>query len=185
MSAAALSDAQLIALIGAAKARNRSTALRDRAVLALLANTGIKPAELVALERRDCIPTGENPRIRVRRRGVASWLPISPALGALLALYARHRVRGSDTDAAALFPISTRMVRHIFGTYAKLAGLPPGLHALSLRHTAAMRLLRSSGGDARFVQRMLGLKGLRTAAAYLELDPELARSRIDELAAVV
>lgn len=133
--------------------------LRDRAVLSLLVATGIRTAEVVALDVHDVGPDlrrvevpGDSPRP----------LPI-PDPRALRAWLERGRpLVGADADAdPALFPNSRgqRMTRQgiwrIVSERAVAAGLPPGTSPRTLRNTfAAME--RAAGTDEETVRELLG-----------------------------
>lgn len=131
--------------------------LRDRAVLSLLVATGIRTAEVVALDvdhvsddqRRVEVP-GDTPRP----------LPI-PDPRALRAWLERGRPEVADGGEPALFPNSRgqRMTRQgvwrIVSERAVDAGLPPGTSPRTLRNTFAATE-RAAGTDEETVRELLG-----------------------------
>lgn len=131
--------------------------LRDRAVLALLVVTGIRTAEVVALDvasvSEDCrqidVP-GDRPRP----------LPI-PDPRALRVWLERGRPQVASDDDPALFPNSRgqRMTRQgvwrIVSERAVEAGLPPGTSPRTLRNTFAATE-RAAGTDEEVLRELLG-----------------------------
>jgi integrase len=72
-----LSDAELQRLIQVIRERHHVHQPRDHALFALLANTGIRPSEALALTRADVHPHARPAWIRVRRlkkrKAIAEW----------------------------------------------------------------------------------------------------------------
>ena len=132
--------------------------LRDRAVLSLLVATGIRTAEVVALDVAD---VGEDLR-RVEVPGdTPRPLPIPDPRALRSWLERGHPALAADDDGAPLFPNSRgqRMTRQgvwrIVSERAVDAGLPPGTSPRMLRNTFAATE-RAAGTDEETVRELLG-----------------------------
>ncbi len=176
-----LTDEEVDQLMAAARrAAVNDRGRRDRALIAALLNTGIRPGEAVALVRADLRGTDRAPLLRVRRlkkraaKGVIDDLPISRALARLL-----HQVGRSCTADARLFPMTVRNAEKVFHRLARAADLRLELRLYSLRHTASTRAYRATR-DLRLVQDQLGHSSPNVTAIYTHVDPE-ARRRTAEL----
>ena len=151
-----LSDRELAAFMAAVASRRHKNQPRDHALFALLANTGIRPSEALALTLGDLHLAGREPWISVsrkkKRRPSSDELQIPADLAEILGRHAAER----ETDPSVrLFPFNGRQVRKLFHHYAGLAGIARGHRVYSLRHTAATRIFRATG-DIRLVQALLG-----------------------------
>lgn len=148
-------------------------ALRDQAMLELLYSSGLRLAELVALDlgdidRREGLVTvtGKGDKMRsvpVGRMALAAlerWLPARLLLGPKDdALFISQR--GTR--------ISARAVQARLAHQAQARGLGQHLHPHMLRHSFASHMLESSG-DLRAVQELLGHANLGTTQVYTHLD---------------
>ena len=148
---------------------------RDAAMMELFYSSGLRLAELAALDlsdldRRERIVevTGKGKKTRrvpVGRpalRAIERWLP--------------HRDDGLATaDESALFVgrggrrLSHRAIQQRLAQRAREQGLPQRLHPHLLRHSFASHLLESSG-DLRAVQELLGHADIATTQIYTHLD---------------
>ena len=164
-----LDDRELRALLAAARSRAHVNARRDHALLALLANTGIRPSEALAMRGRDFALGGMEPMIRVRRlkkrrqQGVIDDLVISRGLARTL-----RPVLGADLDHQP-FRMSVRNLELLFHRYCRLAGLE-GFRLYALRHTALTRAWRATK-DLRLVQELAGHASPLTTTIYTHVDP--------------
>lgn len=150
---------------------------RDWLLLALLANTGVRPGEAVTLRVADLRLAGHEPWLRVHRlkkrchQGVIDDLPLSRALaGALRSYVADARL----ADDARLFPLTVRQAERIFRRFALAAQLEGHRTLYSLRHSLGTRMVRESG-DLVLVQRQLGHASISTTQRYLHVDPAWQR----------
>ena len=148
--------------------------LRDSAMLELTYSSGLRLAELVALnvthlslEDASVEVTGKGRKMRyvpVGRRACEAlndWLRVRVelALAAEPALFVgRHGAR-----------LSARSVQLRFARRATANGLSRSLHPHMLRHSFASHLLESSG-DLRAVQELLGHADISTTQIYTHLD---------------
>ena len=153
--------------------------VRDRAMLELLYGSGLRVAELCALDVDDVDLTAQ----RVRVTGKGSKQRIVPmgdlatdAVGRYLdvarpAILAQDPHLGPSSRPQALFvnrrcdPVSTRGVRAVVERYR--GALPPGrsVSPHTLRHSYATHLLEG-GADLRVVQELLGHASPSTTQRY-------------------
>ena len=154
---------------------------RDRTLLLVAAQTGLRNAEIRSLRRRDvdlgvgahvrCSGKGRKMRCTPLRRDVAaaieSWLaergggpddPVFPSS------------RGGFMSADALQRLVARHVVAAGATCSSLAGRSITPH--TLRHTTAMTLLRS-GVDQTVIALWLGHESVETTQIYLHADMRL------------
>ncbi|HEY8545599.1 MAG TPA: tyrosine-type recombinase/integrase, partial [Acidimicrobiales bacterium] len=161
-----------------------AVALRDRddAVLELLYGSGVRVAELSALDVDD-VDLGRA-RMLVRGKGGKHRIvPLSdPAVAALRRWLGTGRALlvHDGTPAAAVFlnrrgrRLSPRDVRRIVDRRA-----PSPTHPHALRHTFATHLL-DGGADLRVVQELLGHADLSTTQRYTHVSRERLRQVFDE-----
>lgn len=157
-------------------------ALRDRAILELLYSTGLRVAELAALnmDQLDC----DDGMLRVTGKGKRQRLVVvgTPALEALdryfpqRSLLIRERIgRGNAPETEALFlngrgsRLSPRSIERLVGMYAVRAGIAARVTPHALRHSFATHLLEM-GADLRTVQELLGHVSLSTTQRYTHLN---------------
>ena len=146
--------------------------IRDLAMLELLYSSGLRLAELVALDLGD-IDHRER-IVRVTGKGAKTRvLPVGRH--ALSALAAWLKVRPAGPDESAVFTgrsgrrLGPRSVQQRIRRLAQARGLPGRLHPHTLRHSFASHLLESSG-DLRAVQELLGHADISTTQIYTHLD---------------
>lgn len=146
---------------------------RDQAIMELFYSSGLRLAELVALDLEQVdlaeglvTVTGKGNKTRTvpigkpALRALRAWLPLRAA---------------ADPGQRALFisrrggRISPRSVQARLAQQAQRRGLGRHLHPHMLRHSFASHLLESSG-DLRAVQELLGHANLSTTQVYTHLD---------------
>jgi integrase/recombinase XerD len=148
----------------------RSTALRDRAIVILLVDTGIRASELCGLTLRDA--DFRNHRIVVMGKGRKErHVPISPRTEQ--ALWRYLATREDKKPVAPLFATSTgnRLDRFSLHGLLELAGNRAGVegvHPHRFRHTFAITFLRN-GGNVFALQRILGHESLTMVNKYLAI----------------
>ena len=147
-------------------------ARRDQAMLELFYSSGLRLAELAALDLGDLQPQ----RVRVLGKGgKPRQVPVGRR--ARQALDAWRTVRGqlADSDTPALFVgvrggrLGHRAIQKRLAELARTRGLAEHLHPHRLRHSFASHLLESSQ-DLRAVQELLGHADLATTQVYTRLD---------------
>ncbi len=159
-------------------------ARRDRAVLELLYATGLRVGELVSLDWNNIDLEARVLRV-LGKGGKERMVPFgAPAADALKAwlppweeLFASRKVVAGRDNREPVFLNSTgarlgdRSVRTLIDHYSAAAGLPPGVHPHTLRHTFATHLLEE-GADLRTIQELLGHSSLATTQKYTHVEIE-------------
>ena len=180
-----LDHAEITALL---TAPNQATWLgrRDRALLALMIQTGVRVSELVGLRVRD-VQLGTGRHIRVLGKGrKRRATPLTGEVAALLRPWITERGGGADDP---LFPtrqgepLSRYTVGLLVGKHAEAAAFDcPSLKAKRvtphvLRHTAAMAW-RAKGVDLATIALLLGHESVQTTHIYEHADPALKEKAI-------
>lgn len=148
--------------------------LRDRALVELFYSTGLRLAELQAL---DCAQiAGGQTQILVTGKGRRQRLAMigAPARVALDAWLEQRAERAPPTEAALFVGrggrrLSRSAIAQGLKRWALQSGLAAQLHPHRLRHSFATHLLENSG-DLRAVQELLGHAHLSTTQIYTHLD---------------
>lgn len=133
-----LSKAQLRALVDAT--RGEAFAARDRAILGLLWASGLRVAELVALDVGDVNLAAGLVRV-IGKGNKPGVVPVAPAAIAWLRTSIGLRQRGPLFVSADHQRISARLVRRLIDKYAAKAGITGPVSPHTLRHSAASQLL--------------------------------------------
>lgn len=172
-----LSEAELDALL-AAPDRGTWTGRRDHAILALLAQTGLRASELTGLQRTD-IHLGVGAHVRCMGKGRKQR--ITPLTGMTVAILRVWLAEHTGEATQPLFPtrigrsLSRDALERRLAKYAASAarGCPSlGEKRVTphvLRHTAAMRLLHA-GVDSSVIALWLGHEQVETTQIYLHAD---------------
>jgi integrase/recombinase XerC len=148
-------------------------ARRDRAIAELFYSSGLRLAELVAVNRDDIdwhsrllTVTGKGNKTRtvpvgaVALEAIERWLAVRPP---------------AKEDDAALFTssrggrISVRNIQARLKLQGRRSGMHQDVHPHMLRHSFASHMLESSG-DLRAVQELLGHANISTTQIYTHLD---------------
>lgn len=157
------SDAELVQLFSCPHLTARGPqGVRNRAILAVLLDSGIRLAELVGMKPADLllddglikIVSGKGDRSRI--------VPVSSSVVA----YLREWLTVRGEDDGTLFWLTRDGVKMLLRRIRAETGLE--LHSHKLRHTAATKLVRS-GLDLHTVRRILGHQKLSTVEIYLSL----------------
>jgi integrase/recombinase XerC len=186
----ALPTEQAVAL-AAHEADGSPAALRDRAIVELFYSSGLRLAELVALDWRFFSATSRQPRSRGwidlagaevtvtgkgnKQRSVPVGAAAVAALRAWMTVRPRLLPPGRCDEEPALFistrgrRIAARSVQQRVAIVAARAGLPQHVHPHMLRHSMASHVLQSSG-DLRAVQELLGHASIAATQIYTKLD---------------
>lgn len=176
----ALSEAELRRLLREAR---RSPNPLHRAVIFLLAHTGLRASELCALRLGDLQLSPRKGKLIVRGKGEkVREVPLNGEAREALREWLSARPAAPDDR---LFigrrgPLTPSGVWRIVAQYARKAGLED-VHPHVLRHTFATRLLREARADLVTVAELLGHESLNTTARYTrpsEKDLEAAVERL-------
>jgi site-specific recombinase XerD len=145
----ALTDDQLTHLV---KACQGTTFLdrRDEAIVRLMAETGLRAGELIALSAADIDLDRGQAVVRKPKGGKQRVVPFGPKTVAALDRYLRMRRRIADTPALWVSVHGTRFtysgLTNAIKARAKAAGIN-NFHLHLMRHTAATRWLRAGGSE--------------------------------------
>lgn len=154
---------------------NNLTGLRDRVVLETLFSTGLRVAELAALNREQflnienkndleiqVIGKGDKPRTVYFSERALNWLKkyLQKRNDTDKALFINYRGPKNDTRRLTARSIE-RLVKH----YTKISGLPLSTSPHTLRHSYATDLLEQ-GVDLRSIQEFLGHSNIATTQIY-------------------
>ena len=154
--------------------RKDTLALRDLAILELMYSSGLRLAELVALNAGD-VDCNER-MVRVTGKGAKTRvLPVGEKAIAAIRAWLQVRPRQLHGTEMALFTgrggkrLGARAVQQRVKDWARHQGIPGDIHPHTLRHSFASHLLESSG-DLRAVQELLGHADISTTQIYTHLD---------------
>lgn len=151
------------------------TGLRDRAMLEILFSTGLRIAELVALNKEQfdsvwnkddfeigIIGKGNRPRTVYFSERALEWLKkyLKTRKDNHKALFINYRSRAQEENR-----LTARSVERIVKKYAVMAGIPIFTTPHTLRHSYATDLL-GQGVDLRAIQEFLGHKNIVTTQIY-------------------
>ena len=154
---------------------NTPVGLRDRAILETSFSTGLRIAELVALNREQfanikdkkdlelgIIGKGSHPRTVYFSERALSWLKkyLDTRKDKEKALFIHYRAR-KDAESR----LTTRSIERIVKKYAILAGVPIFTTPHTIRHSYATDLL-NQGVDLRTIQEFLGHRSILTTQIY-------------------
>lgn len=184
-SVSSLSDAEIRRLVKAcdgAAMRDK----RDKAMLVLFTETGLRAGELLALDISDVDLVGCVLHVQRGKGGKGRRVKFSTSCAATLDRYARaRRAAGSPADAGPLWIGSRGALSYTGMSYAlrgraKEAGVE-GFHVHLLRHTAAVRWLKSGGSETGLMAQS-GWKSRVMVDRYVKSSAEeLAAEEFDRL----
>ena len=169
---------------------NSRTAIRDRALLLLLYNTGARVSEIVELKLCDLRLDGTAQVELLAKGRKHRACPLWPETVAALRAYLKQRTpKQPATEHLFLnangVAITRFGIRHI--TAKKAAASQHRCPSIktkkvsphTIRHTTAMHLLRS-GNDVNMVSYWLGHVDINTTHIYLEIDMEMKRKMLEK-----
>lgn len=149
-------------------------ARRDRAILELFYSSGLRLAELVALDLHD-VDRREG-LVQVLGKGSKTrQVPVGRHALAALGRWLEARAALASPEESALFVsqrgtrLAPRSVQARLKYWARRQGVELNVHPHLLRHSFASHLLESSG-DLRAVQELLGHADIVTTQVYTHLD---------------
>jgi len=149
--------------------------LRDVAMFELFYSSGLRLAELAALDTDGGLDLAEGMVTVTGKRGRSRSVPVGGKARAALEAWLAVRALRAVGDERALFVTRTggRMspsaIRSRLAQRARQLGLGVHVHPHMLRHSFASHLLQSSG-DLRAVQELLGHASIRSTQVYTHLD---------------
>jgi site-specific recombinase XerD len=155
-------------------------AWRDAAILELFYSSGLRLAELAALDVGEIDPYNET--VRVLGKGAKERIvPVgAPALQALQEYRHRAKVRAGPLFISKLRKrLSAGSVWVLVKKYLQLAEIPVPASPHKLRHSFATHLL-DAGADLRSVQSLLGHASLSTTQIYTHVTTERLKRAYDD-----
>jgi integrase/recombinase XerC len=154
---------------------------RDRAILELLYASGLRVSELVGLTVGSLDRAGQMLRVlgKGRKERVVPYgAKAQQALEAYWPLRSKllTQPRTKPSPEAVFLNhrggrLSSKSIRHIVKSYARLANVNWNLHPHSLRHAFATHLL-ADGADLRAIQELLGHVSLTSTQRYTQASIE-------------
>ena len=183
-----LEEGEMQAVLAAVEIGSR-TGVRDQALLLMLYNTGARVSELVGLRLEDlCLD--RSPRVQLLGKGRKERAcPLWPETAEALSAYLDQRTPKQPTEAVFLningAPITRFGIRYITRKYGAKALKSPTqkpVNPRTVRHTAAMHMLRS-GVDINLLSFWLGHADINTTHVYAEIDMEMKRRMIEKAGA--
>jgi site-specific recombinase XerD len=164
--------------------RARASALRLRALIAVMYRSGLRVAEALDLYPKDIDAGAGTVRVLRGKGGFARTVGIDPGATRIVAAWLAARADLGFTDADPLFATSPRRalskdyVRRLLPALARQAGIAKRVHCHGLRHTHAAEL-RAEGVDIAIIRRQLGHRSIATTVRYLDhLNPTAVVERI-------
>ena len=149
-------------------------AIRDQAMFELFYSSGLRLAELAALDL-SCLEDLLAGEVRVLgKRSKLRLVPVGSKAREAVATWVdqRHRLTGSDETALFVGQrgqrLGVRMIQLRLARRGLAQGLPARVHPHMLRHSFASHVLQSSG-DLRAVQEMLGHASIASTQVYTHL----------------
>jgi site-specific recombinase XerD len=144
---------------------------RNRAMLLLMLDTGIRASELCDLNIEDLKQKNSQIYVRKGKGDRERILPFSPRTGQMIWRYLASRKNADPKEPLFLSKIGRRLHRdklsHMVADIGRRAGVPD-VYPHRFRHTFAIQYLRN-GGNAYTLQRMLGHSTLETVKIYLKI----------------
>ena len=151
-------------------------AVRDTAMFELFYSSGLRLAELAALERNAADSALHEGELRVLgKRAKMRVVPVGRLAREALAAWLPLRDQLATADEPALFVgrrgdrLSPRAIQLRLSRRGLEQGLAQHVHPHMLRHSFASHVLQSSG-DLRAVQEMLGHASIASTQVYTHLD---------------
>jgi integrase/recombinase XerD len=145
-----------------------ATAERDRLIIRLLGDAGLRLNELLTLTADSLVEQGRERYIRVDGKGARQRLvPLLPAVYARLRRFAQIG-RPPETNSERIFvslrrrpsgdyePLDPRAVQQMIKATARRAGLKKPVHPHLLRHSFVTNALRRPGTNALTVAKIVG-----------------------------
>ena len=160
-----LEDEELVAIFSCQHLGGRSDyAVRNRALFALLLDTGIRLGELAGLTPADIVA---RQGVRVVGKGAKErFAPFTEGVAAYLDAWLAVRARCAPTGDEPLFLLSRAGITTLIKRIARDTGIH--LFAHKVRHTTATHLVRQNV-DLHTVRKILGHTQLSTTERYLSM----------------
>lgn len=160
----------------------RPTKLRDRALILLFLDTGLRTSELIGLQMRDYDRTTGQIIVRQGKGGKDRIVFAAQGAKAALWRYLVDRQPASPSDPIFITrtgqPLERNSLRHLLQRLGQRSAVT-NVTIHRFRHTFAVEFLRN-GGNALELQRLLGHAKLETVNVYVKLaSVDLERAQRD------
>lgn len=174
--------------LGPSRSRKTKEDIRDRAIVHVLLDTGVRVGELTSIQLEDLsLPDS---CIRVRGKGNRQrlvYLLYLPLFQALQAYVTRARPTTGYDDSLFLrsdgHAFTTNEIRRVLREFADRAGIQRRVTPHMLRHTCATQWLEL-GLDTRYVQKLLGHQSISTTEIYTHVSDQGLRGALVRTMAV-
>ena len=152
--------------------------IRDRAILDVLYSTGIRRAELIALNIYDIDFDNATLRVEHGKGGATRIVPLTESARSALKLYLEEArsVFARETTQTRLFvssrsggPLDDADIVRIVEKAARRAKIKKHITPHTLRHTCATHLLKGKA-DIRQIQKLLGHRRLSSTEVYTHVE---------------
>lgn len=150
--------------------------VRDKAIMELFYSSGLRLAELTALDNDKAHLDLDDRTVTVTGKGKKTRIvPVGRFAADALTAWLRERATLATAGERALFVgrngtrLGERAVQKRISTWARRQGLDVHMHPHMFRHSFASHLLESSQ-DLRGVQELLGHANIATTQVYTHLD---------------
>lgn len=155
---------------------------RNTAIVVMLAYSGLRVAELTALERHDVDLEAGTIHVRHGKGDRERYVPLHAFAAKALTRYLSSRFDESEALIVSRngTRISTSQVRRIVQAVAREAGIHKRVTPHKLRHSFATMLL-DKGVNLRVVQELLGHASITSTQIYTHVSQEQKRQGIDVL----
>lgn len=166
--------------------------LRDRVVVRLMGDVGLRVSEVEGLDVSDFDPLEEEVHVREGKGGKARTVPLPHDLVVELLEWLRVRSTFAAPREEALFVnlggrkargqrLKAWTIRKRLAAYYRELGVPERYHGPhSLRHLAGTRLYRATG-DLYVVAALLGHSDVSTSQVYAKMDRSRLREAVQRL----
>lgn len=153
---------------------------RDAAILELFYSSGLRLAELIALDCRDFDFISETVRVMGKGRKER----VCPLGGPAIQAIQRYRGEAKVTQGPLFISklrrrLTARAIADLVKKYHQASGLPVNVSPHKLRHSFATHLL-DAGADLRSVQSLLGHASLSTTQIYTHVSIERLKDAYDK-----
>jgi integrase/recombinase XerD len=149
-------------------------ALRNRAIIYTLLDTGLRASELCNLEIRDIDFRNREIKVREGKGGKSRMVYVSSKAAKFIWRYLSDRIGAADNSpvfaAQNELPLGSRGLELMLQRLGKRAGVRD-VYPHRFRHTFAINYLRNKG-DAYTLQRILGHSSMEMTKRYLQIANE-------------
>lgn len=162
---------------------------RDQALFKCMAYSGLRVAELCALERQDVDLEKRTLTVQLGKGGKSDQIPLHQGACDAIAAYLRSGARRADSPW--LFQavqgkhfgrrLSTQAIRVLCRRYGKMAGVQKAVSPHMFRHSIASALI-SNGCPLPIVQRQLRHTRIESTLRYLHINDKAQRDNYERFA---